>query len=445
MHCGNRPAGQASTVPGRFGLRYAGNQYRRAMAAVPLRRNREFVLFQTGQLLSDAGSASTAIAYPLLVLALTHSPARAGIVAFARALPLALLALPAGLLADHWSRKRVMILADAIRVAAVGVLAGAVLSDHAHFWLLPVIAFVEGAGSAMFSAAQVGAMRAVVPIDQLQQAVATQTGRKATVQLTGPPLGGVLFAVARALPFVVDAASYVFSTASLLLLRTPLQQQRESESGSVRERLWEGLRFVWDEPFLRTTAMLFGLGNFFLPGLTFTLVVLAKRRGLSGGEVGALVAVFGACILLGSVISPLVRRLLPARGVLLLEFWTYLGCAAFLVWPNVFVLTACLAPTGLAIASSDSIVHGLRIAMTPDRLLSRVDSARSMISLTIAPLGPLLAGILLSDSTPRVTMTVFLAAGAAIALWGTLSPAIRSAPRFEDLLSNSSAAAADAP
>ena len=72
--------------------------------AGPLRRNRDFVLLQGGQLLSSAGSESTAIAYPLLVLALTQSPAKAGLVAFARVVPFALFGLLAGMAADRFDR-----------------------------------------------------------------------------------------------------------------------------------------------------------------------------------------------------------------------------------------------------------------------------------------------------------------------------------------------------
>ena len=69
------------------------------MPAVPLRRNRDFVLLQAGQLLSSAGTQATAIAYPLLALALTHSAVKAGLVSFARTAPIALFAVPAGLAA----------------------------------------------------------------------------------------------------------------------------------------------------------------------------------------------------------------------------------------------------------------------------------------------------------------------------------------------------------
>jgi Transmembrane secretion effector len=391
------------------------------------------MLLQAGQLLSSAGTQATSVAYPLLVLAVTGSAARAGIVGFARTLPAALLALPAGVAADRWSRRGQMIAADAVRVLAVGSLAAAILLGEVAFWVIPTVAFVEGAGAALFSAAHAGALRAVVPAPQLPAAAGAQTGRQAAVQLTGPPLGGALFGLARALPFVVDAVSYAFSTLSLLAMRTPFQEARPRDRASVRAQLAEGVRFLWGQPFLRACALLFGLANFLGPGLLLAVVVIGTRQGLSGGAVGLLVAAFGACLLLGALLSPLVRRVLPVRAILLLELWTWPGCAAFLVWPNVYVLLAGILPTALAIPSTDSVVHGTRIAITPDRLLGRSESVRSTISLLIAPLGPLLAGVLLGATTERATIAVFALAALALAAWGTLSPALRTAPSILEL------------
>ena len=403
------------------------------MIAVPLRRNRDFMLLQAGQLLSNAGTQTSSIAYPLLVLAVTGSAAKTGVVSFARILPAALFALPAGLAADHWNRKWLMIVADGIRVLAIGSLAAAILHHSAPFWTIVVVAFVEGTGSAVFSASYPGALRAVVPKRQLPAAAGAQTGRQAAVQLAGPPLGGALFALSRALPFLVDAVSYAFSTVSLLAMRTPFQEERELDLSRLRSRLAAGFRFLWGQPFLRTCALLFGLANFIGPGLLLAVVVIGTRQGLSGGEIGLLVAAFGACLLAGSFLSPLIRRLLPVRAVLVLELWTWVGCAVFLVWPSVYALTAGLLPTALAIPSTDSVVHGYRIAMTPDRLLGRAESARSTISLLIAPLGPLAAGLLLGAVSARATIAVFAAFGLVLAVWGTLSPSIRAAPELDQL------------
>jgi hypothetical protein len=403
------------------------------VTAVPLRRNRDFLLLQLGQLLSGAGTQSGLIAYPLLVLAVTESAAKAGVVGFARALAATVLALPAGVVADRWHRRWLMVAADGVRVLAVGGLAAAILADRVAFWAIPLVAFVEGAGAAVFSAAQAGALRAVVPVRQLPAAAGVQTGRQAAVMLVGPSVGGALFGIARALPFLADAVSYAFSTVSLLAMRTPFQERRVPERASLRTRLAEGVRFLWGHRFLRTCAFLFGLSNFIGPGVLLALVVIGKRQGLSGGRVGVLVAAFGACLLAGSMLAPLVRRVLSVRAVLLLELWTWLGCAVFLVWPDVYVLAAGIVPTALAIPSTDSVVHGYRIAMTPDRLLGRGESLWSTISLLIAPLGPLAAGVLLDQVSARATIALFAAFGLTLALWGTLSPSIRTAPSLDDL------------
>ena len=403
------------------------------MSALPLRRNRDFVLLQISQLVSSGGSQITAIAYPLLVLSLTGSSAKAGLVAFARLLPTALFSLPAGLAADHWNRRRLMIAAHALRAVAVGTLGVLVAMNDIAFWVIPTVAFVEGAGAAVYATASAGAMRAVVPKQQLPDAVAVVTGREAAISLAAPPVGGALFGLARALPFLVHAASYAVSTVLLVVMRTPFQEEREVDAAPLRSRLAEGFRFLWAYPFLRTCAFLFGLANFIGPGVLLAIVVIAEDQGLTGGQVGLLVSVFGGAILLGSVLSPYVRRRLPVRGVLLLELWTWVGCGLFLIWPNVYVLTASIVPTGLAIPSTDSVVHSYQLAMTPDRLIGRVNSVQRTIGLLIAPLGPLVAGLLLGATSERATIAIFAAFGLVLALWGTLSPALRGAPSLEEI------------
>jgi MFS family permease len=403
------------------------------VTAVPLRKNRDFVLLQAGQLLSNVGTQLTQIAYPLLVLALTHSPARAGIVAFARALPLWLFALPAGLAADRFNRKRLMILSDVVRTATVTALGVAILVHHVAFWEIPVVAFVEGAGAALFGGAQMGAMRAVVPKPQLPMATSVLTARFAIVRLAGPPLGGVLFGLGASLPFLTDAGSYAASTGSLAAMRTPFQEERERESAPMLHSLLEGLRFLWQSPFLRTIVGIFTLSQIVFPGVSLALVVIGKRQGLSGGEIGALVALFGAFLLLGSFIAPFTRRLLPTRVLITLEFWTWAGCALFLVWPNVYVLAASIVPTAVAIPTTDSIVWPYQLSLTPDRLIGRTQAAVSSLTSATAALGPLLAGLLLANVSARATIAVFSAFGVAMAVWGTLSPAIRAAPSLDDL------------
>lgn len=198
-------------------------------STVPLRRNRDFVLLLAGQLFSSVGTQLTVIAYPLLTLAVTGSAAKAGIVGFARLLPHAVFGLLAGVAADRWNRKRLMIAADGVRALAIASLAALIVLDRVAFWQIVLVVVVEAVGSSFFHAAQTGALRAVVPARQLPAAVGAQQARAATVNLVGPPLGGVLYGVGRAVPFLADAVSYTFSFLSLLAMRTPFQERRDRD------------------------------------------------------------------------------------------------------------------------------------------------------------------------------------------------------------------------
>lgn len=386
-----------------------------------------------GQLLSTGGTQLTTIAYPLLVLVVTHSPARAGFVGFVRLVPFAAFGLLAGVAADRWSRRRIMIVADGVRAVALASLGATILLDEVAFWQVALVAFSEGTGATFFGAAEPGALRAVVPRAQLPAAVGVREARASTVRLAGPPLGGALFGLHRAVPFLVDAASYAFSILSLLAMRTPFQEAREVHTARLRSQIAEGFRFLWGHPFLRTCAFLYGIGNFTIPGVLLVVVVVGQFQGLSGGEIGLLVAAFGVCTLVGSLLSPLFRRTFSMRTILLLELWAALGSALFLVWPNVYVLTAGILPQAVALPVTDSVVVGYRVAITPDRLLGRVESVRSNISLLVAPLGPLVAGLLLSSASARTTIAVFAGIGLLLALWGTLSQSIREAPSLDEL------------
>lgn len=397
-----------------------------------LRRNRDFVLLQAGGLLSSAGSAFSGVAYPLLVLALTHSPAKAGLVSFARLLPSPVFGLVAGLTADRWPRKPQMLAADGVRAVAIGVLA-LVVWLHPVFWPIPILGAVEGIGDAFFFANAAGAIRAVVPASELPAAVSVQQGRTAAVGVAGPPIGGALFGVGRAIPFAADAVSYACSFLAILAMRTPFQQARERETTRLRTQLAEGFRFLWHEPFLRTTTLLYGVGNVTIPAFLFVLVVVARRQGLTGGEIGILLALFSAFVLIGSLASSAARGRLSVRAIVLAELYAGLATIAFVVWPSVYVLAAAMLPQAIVLPITDSVVVGRRIAMTPDRLLGRVEAVRSTLARIASPLGPLVAGLLLASVSSRTTVAVFATLSVALAVCGTASRALRAPPPLEEL------------
>jgi Transmembrane secretion effector len=326
-----------------------------------------------------------------------------------------------------------MVAADVARAAATGALALALLGAPPPFAAIVAVAFVEGTGFAFFAPAAAGALRSVVPPRQLGDAAGAEQARLATVRLAGPPLGGALFGVARALPFVVDAASYACSLASILLMRTPFQEQRERDIEPLRARVAVGLRFVWGQPFLRMVALLFTALNAIGLAFLLALVVVGRGQGLGAGTIGLLVAAFGAAMVLGSLVSPLARRRLPPGAILVLELWTWPLAAAFAIWPNAYVLAAAMIPSGLAIPITDSAVIGYRLAITPDRLVGRVASVHTSIIMVSGPLGTLGAGVLIDGLGARTTVAGMAGVALSLAVVGTLSPSLRSVPKLVDL------------
>ena len=399
----------------------------------PLRRNRDFVLLQAGQLLSAFGSNMSRIAYPLLTLAMTHSPAKAGYVGGVQFAPHLIFGLIAGVAADRLERRRLMIVSETVAAATLATLAASVLAHETHFWLILAVAFVDGTAGVFSMAAQRGAFRAVVPRSQLPAAASVAQARSAAVRLAAPPVGGALFAVGRALPFVADAVSYAFSTISALLMRTQFQEERERDLAPLRHQFAEGVSFYARIPFLRTTMAMISVSNFTVAGVQLAVIVLARREGLSSTAIGGFVALVGGSTLLGSLATPLVRRVLPMRAILLSEFWAAFGYVAFLVWPNVYILAAVFAAQAFCFPNTDSAITAYNYALIPDRLLGRALSVGDTLRIIGAPLGPLAAGLLLTATSPRTTIAVLMGATLAVTVPGTLSTSIRDTPRLEEL------------
>ena len=398
------------------------------MSRVPLRRNRDFVLLQAGQLLSTFGSSMSTIAYPLLALAITGSAAKTGYVGAVEFAPLVLVSPLAGVAADRYDRRRLMIASDVAGAASVGSLAAAVFTGHATFWLILVVAFLDSTAAVFFRSGNSGAFRAVVPQSQLADAASVSMARMSAVRLAAPPAGGALFGLSRGVPFLSDAISYAFSTLSLLLMRARFQDEREP---GARTHFREGLAYFWRIPFLRTTIGMVAVSNLAAAGAPIAVIVLAHRHGFTSAAIGGFVALQGLALLAGSAVSPLLRRTFPMRAILLSEFWSAVVFGAFLAFPNVYVLVVAASLHAFWFPNTDSAMTAYSYMLIPDRLLGRAMAASNVLRAASAPIGPLLAGLLLSHTSPRLTILVLAAPVVVAAALGTLSPAIRDLPSLD--------------
>ena len=398
--------------------------------AVPLWRNRDFTLLWSSQVISTVGTRVTSVAYPLLVLLLTGSPALAGVVGFAQTLPFLLLYLPGGAWVDRWDRRRTMVVCEVGRMVALGSIAVTAVVGGIHavtIAQLVAVAFVEGSLFVLFDLAEGAALPRLVPAGQLPTAVAWNQARTQGADLVGQPLGGLLFAIAPALPFAVDSVSYLISGGAVAAIRTRLQGERVATADRLRTRIAEGVRFVRRSAFLREMVVIVGWMNLVFNGTFLVLIVRAQRLGGSPGQIGLMLAAYGLGGILGAIAAPALQRRLPGRVVLvtIAWLWTALGIAlAFapsLVWLAVlvFVLNLFGAPY--------NVVIGARLyELVPEEIFGRVRSVGRIVAWGTIPIGTLLGGLLADRFGAGPALLVLGLGMIPIAIASTVSPGMRS-------------------
>lgn len=355
----------------------------------------------TAAAISNLGDGIVHTAMPLLAAALTPDPLQVSVVAAAGWLPWLLLALLSGALADRWDRRRVMWTVDAARFAIVGALGVAVWAGWASIPLLASVAFVLGAGQTLFESAAQSFIPALVGRDsqRLERANSRLFGaHQVSEHLVGPPLGGALFALARAVPFVVDAVSFAASSALLAAIPGRFASQRPAVAPptSLRAEIAQGVRWLLGHRLVRTIVVMDGATNLALTAGDAILVLFAQQRlGLGSVGYGLLLAGYAVGGTLGSLLAVRVGRLVGTGtiivgGVLVAAAMSLgIGLAS-----SAWTVGALLAVEGLALTIDNVMGASLRQAIVPDALMGRVVATSWLITLGIMPLGGVLGGVL---------------------------------------------------
>ncbi len=389
-------------------------------------RNREFNLLWVSQSLSDIGTAISGLAVPLLVLALTGSPVRAGLIGTAGLVVTVLARLPAGVLADRFDRRRIMLVCDAARLLRYVILGAMVLAGRPSLTSIVLVVVLGAVANAFFGTAEHSSLRSIVDTHQLPSAVARNEARSYGTSLAGPPLGGLLFGVGHALPFFGNALTFLASMAGVALVRRPLQETRQPASTGHLADLAEGLRFVLDNAFLRTIVIVVAPLNLALHGTIFMVIVTLQAGGVAPGVIGTVETVIAVGGLLGAVLAPALHRRLGLSLLVRAVCWS----AALLLAMSALVIgtLAAAVPVGLSMLlgpATNAALFGHQAAITPDRLQGRVISVIIVLATSVAALAPLLAGILVTALDPPMAVLTFAAMVAVSALAATTSRSLR--------------------
>jgi predicted MFS family arabinose efflux permease len=392
-----------------------------------LARNRDYTLLWGGQAVAEVGFSASLIAFPLLVLAVTGSPTASGLVLAVDAVAQLAAGLPAGVLVDRWDRKRIMLWCEAAQALALASLVVALVFDSASLAHMVFVAAVLGVCRAMFEPAEDACLPRLVPESQLATAVAMNSARSSLGQMAGTALGGLLFAVTRWLPFLVDFLTHCVAFVALAFMRVPRTEPVASapEPHFLRD-LRAGVRWVWGQREIRATSLCAVGLNLFFTAFYLVVIVLAQGRGVSSGEIGVMAAMLGVGGVLGALVAPRLHRWLGPYRSIAGVFWvlTVLTPVALFVTSGyvmglLFALMTFLAPT------ANTTISTYQLLLTPDALRGRLSGVMAVVVGLAGALGPVLGGALTEFLSPSHAVLVCAVGIAVVTVFVTVSPTLR--------------------
>jgi MFS family permease len=393
-------------------------------------KNRDFVLLISGQTVSEFGSAITSFALPWLLLKLTGSAMQMGFAFAVMMMPYLMVSLPAGVYADRWNRKTLMMIADAGRL--VLILSIPVASAFGVLGLAQIYGVLAamGALNAVFDSAYVACLPNVVGRDELREANAGLQSGVSASQILGPALAGVMvgwFGTANTL--YIDSASFVVSILSLSVIRRPFSAAGTgADKAHMFKQIAEGLQFVWGHRLIRLISL-----------FTMTLNIAGSAAGavlmyhmqrdlhLSPQLIGLVMAGMSVGTVTGSVVAGFISRFVTmgkimaiALGIQVIPMFVF----AFAPWT--VALAAANFLLGFTAVNWNVQSVSLRQAVIPDRLLGRASSAIRMVVWGSMPVGSAVGG----SMGQWFGAPLVLATGGVIQIgvfvWGFFTPLFRA-------------------
>ena len=399
-----------------------------------LARNHDFTILWVGETISELGSTMSLFVFPLLGYHLTGSTAVAALLEGAGLLGMVAMMLPAGLLADRFDRRRLMIGASGTGALLYGSLAVAGALGSLTVPHLAAVALLTGIAQGVFQPAQMAAIRRVVTTDELPTAFSQNQARQHVASLLGGPLGGLLYAVRAWAPFAVDAISYCISCLTLSRIRTDLRPQpREGAPTRPIHQVKEGYRFIRRQPFFRTLMIWAALNNLVINACFFVVMMRLVREGVEPARIGLVSTAAGIGGILGALAAPYVIDRLRTGALTVLVGWMcVLPLIPLMWWSTTWAAGASVFTILLINPAGNAGIGAYRAAMTPDDLQGRVGSALSFVTMAGLPLAPLLGGFLLGAFDGSTAIAGLVAASVLTALIPTFSRSMNSVPRPAD-------------
>ena len=401
---------------------------KKKLAIVQLARHREPALLVVGQSISNLGDGVALVALTLLVLDTTNNNAAklAWFVA-ARMIPMVAFMLIGGAIVDRFSRRLLLLFSDGARAVLTGGLVVLIGTGSLRFWELMVFGVLFGSFDAIFMPAISAITPEIVPEDLLGAMNAVRPLSNSLMgNMIGPALGGLIAVTSTSWAIGVDCATFVFSAATLTMMRPTAAPVRETET-SMLEDIRGGISYVRTTRWLWTTLVAVTFVNAFVFSPMPVLIPYFLRHDLHSSKVlvGYAFAISGLAGAIGALIASNLQ--VPARRVR--SMWTYwtIGTVAALIMgvaSNYWEVLLVFAIASPMMLFGNVIWESMMQSEVPRELLGRTSSVDWFVSLGLAPLGLVVAGQLVNVVGVRTYFTMSALVTMIPGLWILLSPRI---------------------
>ncbi|MEO8291615.1 MAG: MFS transporter [Actinomycetota bacterium] len=402
---------------------------RHALDLSPVRASRDFRLLFAGQALSELGSHITFVAVPFQVYEITGNTLAVGLIGLCELVPLLVLPILGGAIADAVERRRMLLVAHVLTALLSAALVANARLAHPRLWALYVFAFLAAGAYGLYSPALRAWPARLLPVELLPSAMAMEATTYNIAQLAGPALGGVLIAsVGLAGAYAVDVLSFVAGFAFVAAMRPspPTAERAGIDLTSIRE----GLRFLRGKRVLQATfwvdinAMVFGMPMALFPAFARDVLGSGPR------VLGLLYAAPAAGSLLaglGSGRARHVRR--QGRAIMVAVVCWGAAIAGFGLSTTVWAAIAFLALAGAADMVSGIFRDAVLKTTTPDEMRGRLEGVSLSVVAGGPSLGDLEAGALASVTS--VPFSIVSGGLACIVGVGVLAAAIPQLARYD--------------
>jgi MFS family permease len=353
-----------------------------------------FRLFWIGQWISVTGTWMQTMALSWLIYRLTNSPVTLGLLAAARFGPSLIGSPVAGVIADKFQRRKIVLITQTCSMINASILATLTLTGIIEVWQILVIACIQGCVDTMdMTARQTLQMDLVGPAD-LQSAVSLNSAAFNAGRMIGPGIAGVLVAVwGEEICFLLNAVSYLAVLISLIIIKAV--SVIKPTTASLKNEILEGIKYVWSAVDIRRLIFSIAITSTVGQAAMMTLTPIFARDILKSGPAG-----YGS-LLAGSGIGAIFGALITAtrngnQGTFLINALGTLGAGliAVALTPDIRICTLWMIIIGMSVAVQLSSTNAYLQTNSPAHLRGRVMSLYIWMFTGLAPIGSLIAGFM---------------------------------------------------